>query len=101
MPGSYGSLVKAAERLSLPAEIAAPSHIKTPAKLWLAASHAVPSMESLGLARQCTPFAGGESEGLARLNRSLALLKDLCALVVWCRVTLSQVHRPRELGRSF
>lgn len=69
MPGSYGSLVKAAERLTLPDEIAAPAQIKTPAKIWLAASHAVPSMESLGLARQTTPFSGGETEGLARLQR--------------------------------
>jgi hypothetical protein len=72
MPGSYGSLVKAVERLPLPAEIACPSAIKTPAKLWMAGLHSVPSLESLGLSRQETPFPGGESEGLARLQRFAA-----------------------------
>jgi cryptochrome len=69
MPGSYGSLVKAAERLVVSPEIAAPAVIKTPTKSWLADVHAVPSMESIGLARQSTPFPGGETEGLSRLQR--------------------------------
>jgi len=69
MPKSYGSFVTAVERLAVAPEIASPSSIKTPAKLWLADVHAVPSMQSLGLSRQNTPFPGGETEGLARLQR--------------------------------
>jgi hypothetical protein len=69
MPGSYGTLVKAAERLPVAAEIAAPAAVKTPVKLWVADMHAVPTMQSLGLTRQTTPFPGGETEGLARLQR--------------------------------
>jgi hypothetical protein len=70
MPGSYGSLVKVAERLTVAPEVATPAVINTPAALWQAESHAVPTMQSLGLVRQDTPFPGGETEGLARLRRS-------------------------------
>ena len=100
MPGSYGSLVKAAERLSIPAEIVAPAHIKTPAKLWMAASHAVPSMESLNLVRQTTPFAGGETEGLSRLQRcpSLPVSPKHCQLSRHAAVL--QVHLPGVLDSS-
>jgi deoxyribodipyrimidine photolyase len=41
MPKSYGSFVSAVERLAVAPEIASPSSIKTPAKLWLADVHAV------------------------------------------------------------
>lgn len=69
MPKSYGSFVAAAERLAVAPDVPAPASIKTPAKLWLADKHAVPSMQSLGLSRQNTPFPGGETEGLARLQK--------------------------------
>ena len=97
MPGSYGSLVKGAERLAVAPEISAPAVIKTPVDLWLHEAHSVPSMQSLGLTRQTTPFPGGETEGLARLQRfytkhlSPWMTPRLC-------LTRPQIHRPGVMG---